>query len=207
MFVKSLKAILYKMRLDKVLSRRRLRFIDRLLQDRLFGNRCDSLKVLDIGCATGKDFVRFFQGREDINITGLDLKDYGLRQANFRMVVGDAEKIEFADKYFDLAVSIGVFEHIKPIEKLAQVIEEIDRIAKSYVVIVPAITTLVEPHSARFLWQLRDHNKKSKYPGHLNYMSDEAWLSFKGFSAAKVARYSHIPLFLRNLVIYKGGGA
>jgi SAM-dependent methyltransferase len=201
--LRSAKKLLYWMGVPRRLSRRRLRIIDGLLDGRLLGHPPGRRRLLDVGCATGKDFVGFMKEREDLEIVGIDLKDYGLRQPNFRMVVADAVDIPFPDRYFDIAVSVGVLEHIRPIEKLARVVQEIDRVSKSYAVIVPSISTFIEPHIARFFWQLRNRNKKPPYGGTLIYMSDEAWLALGGFAHAKTCRYSHIPLLINNLVVYK----
>ena len=165
-----------------------------------------TIRMLEVGCATGKDCIQFLNGREDIEIVGVDIQDYGLKQDNFSLKLADAESIPYPDNYFDITVSIGVLEHIVPIEKLSRVIKEIERVSKSFVVIVPSINTVIEPHIARFFWQLQNREKKPKYAGTLIYMSDEAWLAFEGFSGAKSCRYNHIPLFINNLVIYQIAG-
>jgi SAM-dependent methyltransferase len=203
MIVRSMKRLLYGLGVQRYLSRRRLSLIDRLLMGHLLDPAPRGKKILDVGCATGKDFVTFFGGRKDVEIVGLDLKDYGLRQHNFRMIVGDAADIPFPDRYFDITVSIGVLEHIHPMEKLARVNQEIDRVSKSYVVIVPSVSTIIEPHIGRFFWHLQDRNTKPTYPGTLVYMSDDAWLAFAGFEGSKSCRYWHIPPVVANLFIYK----
>ena len=191
------------MGIPRRLSLRRLRTIDRLLDGCLLESHHRQKHILDVGCSRGKDLVQFLKGREDLEITGLDLADDGLRQHNFRMVVGDAAAIPFPDSYFDITFSIGVLEHIRPIEKLARIAREIDRVSKSYMVIIPSINTFVEPHTARLSWQLRNRNIKPTYAGTLIYMSDEAWLAFRGFQHARSYRYAHIPFIVNNLLIYK----
>lgn len=119
------------------------------------------------------------------------------------MVVGDAAHIPFPDSFFEMAVSIGVLEHIMPIEKLARVAQEINRVSKSYVVVVPSVSSIIEPHFASLFWHLRDRKKKPRYPGTLIYMNDEAWLAFGGFKNAKSCRLWHIPPIIANLAIYK----
>jgi len=203
MLVNFVKKQLYSIRVPRRLSLRRLRAINRLLDGYLLESHHGRKRILDVGCSRGKDLVQFLEGRDDLEITGIDLKDYGLRQHNFRMVVGDATDIPYPDLHFDITLSIGVLEHIHPIEKLARVAREIDRVSKSYVVIIPSINTFVEPHIARLLWQLRNRNTKPIYPGTLIYMSDESWLALRGFRHAKSYRYGHIPLLVNNLVVYK----
>jgi ubiquinone/menaquinone biosynthesis C-methylase UbiE len=177
--------------------------VDRLVGGRLLEkNNGQKLKLLDLGCANGKDMVTFLDARDDLEIVGIDIKDLGLRQSNFQMVVADAEKIDFPDNHFDIAVSMGVLEHIQPIEKLCRVISEIDRVSKEFVVIVPCVNTLIEPHTASLLWQLRATGKKKSHL-QLNYFSDEAWMKFEGFSKARNTRFGFIPSVISNLAIYR----
>lgn len=150
--------------------------------------------------------VTFLKDLEDLLIISIDLQDYGLRQSNFHMVIGDANCLPFKNGVFDISVSIGVFEHIVPIEKLAQAVREIRRVSLSFVAVMPSISTIIEPHIGRFLWQLLDQNKKAKYNGTLLHMSDEAWMSFEGFKDANSSWYSHLPLFINNIIIYKNLG-
>jgi ubiquinone/menaquinone biosynthesis C-methylase UbiE len=201
MLLPLIKKLLLRIKLNKYLSQRRLRIINQLVSEELTkGGKYQ--KILEVGCANGKDFVQLCADNHNIQITGIDVDDYGLRQSNFSMLVGDAEAIDFPDCHFDLTVSFGVLEHIQPIEKLAKVIREIDRVSKKYVIVVPSVSTLIEPHSASILWQLRSKEKKKPY-SRLNYFSDEAWLQFEGFKMAKTTRFFHLPPLVSNLIIYK----
>lgn len=201
MLIQSIKKLLLRFNFNKWLSRRRLRIINQLVsEDLTVGNSYK--KILEVGCANGKDFVQLCAGNDGIHITGIDVDDYGLQQPNFSMVVGDAEVIDFPDNYFDLTLSFGVLEHIQPIEKLAKVIREINRVSKKYVIVVPSVSTVIEPHSASLLWQLRSNEKKKPY-SRLNYFSDEAWLQFEGFKESKSKRFFHLPPVVSNLLIYK----
>ncbi len=159
-------------------------------------------RVLEVGCANGQDFVTLFKDRENVEIYGLDLVDYQIQQDNFTFILGDAEYLDYPDNYFDVTISIGVFEHIQPMEKLCRAIAEIDRVSKSYCVIVPSIGTVLEPHAAELFWHIRDHNKKSKRDN-LNYFSDESWLKFYGFNDASLRSFWYMPPLIKNLVIYK----
>jgi len=202
MILRAIKHLLLKLRINYRLSYKRLIKLNRIVGADLTKPNGQYKRVLEVGCANGKDFIQFCRNNDEVELVGLDIQDYGFQQENFKMVVGDAEKIECPDKYFDLTVSFGVLEHIQPIEKLCAVISEIDRVSKNYVVVVPSISTLVEPHAASLLWQLRAAGKKKNY-SRLNYFSDEAWLQFEGFSQAKLERFYHLPPFVSNLMLYK----
>jgi ubiquinone/menaquinone biosynthesis C-methylase UbiE len=194
-----LKKIWWKLPISEYFKKRRIKYISNILG----GIDNKGLKILDVGCGNGRDFITYFKDRGDISFTGIDLKDRGIEQENFRFVKGDAKKLPFDDNSFDLVISIGVLEHIVPIEKLCRVISEIDRVGKRYVVVVPCISTPYEPHAEAFRWQLRGIDKKREYNTQpLIYLSDEAWLSFKGFRNAKVDRFWYIPGVKRDLVIY-----
>ncbi len=193
----------WKTKYATLLKKKRLNFINDILEGKLFDHSwLNGKKILEIGCANGKDFMQFFKNYHGLHITGIDIEDYVINQDNVTFLKVDAEKLPFEDNHFDLCVSFGVLEHIQPIEKLCSVVSEVDRVAKSYVILVPSISTFFEPHTTEFLWQLKPAGKKRPY-SHLNYFSDEAWLQFQGFSKAHVKRYSYIPFFVRNTIIYK----
>jgi ubiquinone/menaquinone biosynthesis C-methylase UbiE len=176
--------------------------MDKLLQGNLLNPKKNS-RILELGCGNGMDFIQFLPNEKSFKLYGLDLVDTGIRFKNFNMIVGDAEAIDFSDNYFHFLISIGVLEHIQPVEKLVNVINEIRRVSKAFCIIVPCINTLIEPHTQIVFWQLRDYYKKDQRDYKLNYFSDESWLAFNGFKGAKIKRISYIPFFVKNLIIYK----
>lgn len=155
-------------------------------------------RVLEVGCSTGKDFLQFLP--KDCEIFGVDLIQYSELDPRVNFVLADAEMLPFPDKYFDLAVSIGLLEHVQPIEKLCNVIREIERVAKQYAVVVPCISTPLEPHVLRMGWQIRGHYSKAPFEA-LNYFSDDAWLQFGGFRSARTERLWYLPGLIHNLCI------
>ena len=201
-FVGKLVPFWHKTSLARRFKQRRLKFVDKLTGGKISViNEDGKKKILDVGCANGKDFMQFLTDRKDLELLGIDIEDLGFRADNFKMIVQDAEHLDFPDNYFDITVSMGVLEHIQPIEKLSKVIKEIDRVSKSYFVMVPAISTLLEPHTGEFFWQLKDRNKKNHHPS-LNYYSDDAWMQFEGFLGARTTRFSYLPLLKKDLWIY-----
>ena len=201
-FVRKLVPFWHKTSLARRFKQRRLKFVDKLTGGKISAINDDGKKkILDVGCANGKDFMQFLTNRKDLELFGIDIEDLGFRSDNFKMIVQDAEHLDFPDNYFDITVSMGVLEHVQPIEKLSKVIKEIDRVSKSYFVMVPAISTLLEPHTGEFFWQLKDRNKKNHHPS-LNYYSDDAWMQFEGFLEARTTRFSYLPLLKKDLWIY-----
>ena len=187
-------------KIAKYLKQRRLNRVLELVGD----IRNQKKNILDVGSGSGKDFIQHFRYDKNLQFTAIDIEEYKLNQNNCKFMQLDAKQLPFSNKFFDLTVSFGVLEHITPIEKLAKIITEINRVSKHYCIIVPCINTFFEPHVKDIFWQLRDIKYKKTYSqAPLNYFSDEAWLSFKGFSGAKVTRFNYIPFIKNDLIIYK----
>lgn len=153
-------------------------------------------RILEIGCATGVDFMQF---AGDYEATGVDILDLP-KVCDFNFFQLDAKALPWTDHFFDAVVSIGVLEHIQPIEHLCAVTKEIRRVGKQFCVIVPSNGTWIEPHTWSPLWQLRGQHTKPRCAYPLNYFSDEAWLQFPGFTAARTERYWYLP-GMQNLMI------
>lgn len=157
-------------------------------------------RVLEIGCAAGIDFAQF--AVHEYQYTGIDIADIE-KVCTFDFRQCDGRSLPWPDKHFDAVVSIGVLEHVQPIEALCDVAKEIRRVASKHCVIVPSNGTLIEPHTWRLFWQNRDVRKKPACDYELNYFSDEAWLQFSGFRGATTKRYWHAP-GIQNLIILGG---
>ena len=175
---------------------------------RLAGLRdAEEYSILEVGCANGKDVVQFLDGKREYRVTGLDLKDGQIHQKNFCFVKGDAQALPFEDKSFDLVISVGLLEHIEPIEKLCQAVREIERVGKSYVCVVPSVSSLIEPHcgSARFPFRIHRKmiEKHQHTPLRLNYFTEHTWSKFLGFRECDIERRFYFFPFIRNTFIYK----
>ena len=195
-----LKKLILKSKLSNYLSVRRYSLLNKFYKPLLENKTNGNFKILEVGCAQGKDFLRH-SSNKSYELTGVDIDIYTDRNKKFSFIQSDASKLPFKNNSFDLVVSIGMLEHIQPIEKLCQVISEIKRVGKHHIIVVPSVSTFIEPHCAKVLWQLRDKNKKSQY-SNLNYYSDEAWLQFEGFNGSKTQRFRFIPIFINNLIIH-----
>jgi ubiquinone/menaquinone biosynthesis C-methylase UbiE len=190
------------------LKRHRLEQVFRLLNL----DTAKRLRILEIGCGEGKDVIQFLNDDMKYELYGMDIRENHIQQSNFTFCRHDAEKIPFEDDYFDLVLSVGVLEHIEPIEKLSKMIKEIDRVAKNYMMIVPSLNTPIEPHTMGFFWPLRlakgmvEKNAKSVLK--LNFFTDHTWSKFEGFHQAEIKRKWYIPPLILNTFIYKcAGGA
>lgn len=181
---------------------KRLEFMNQLLNNTLSVENRKGKKILDVGSHVGRDFLNLIPENDDVELYGIDVHPYEIKNKSVNFILGDAEHIDFPDHFFDITVSIGVLEHIEPMSKLIKVIAEINRVSKSYCIIIPCISTVFEPHTNSLFWQLRDRNKKTPYPS-LNYFSDEAWMQIDGFEDCECQRFHALCYFIQNLCIYK----
>ena len=109
----------------------------------------NKLKVIDIGCGVdGRSFDDYVP--EDWKITGVDIHPEGRvhhRHPGFTYIRQDAQDLSrFRDQEFDLAVSIGMLEHITEESAFKRIVSEIRRVAKQYIVVVPYKYCWIEPH-------------------------------------------------------------
>ena len=202
MLVKSPLYLAWKRGLSTGLKRRRF---ERIMQS-LNIPPDKPLRVLDIGCADGKDAIQFLRERKNCEIHALDLKPQQL-PPDITFHQADAASLPFEDNAFDLVISIGLLEHIEPMEKLAVIIKEMRRVGHHCAAIIPSASTWLEPHALRFRWPLKHHRRlihkhSEKEILHLNYFTDHTWTKFEGFSDAELARFYYFFPLVRNLLIY-----
>ena len=112
-------------------------------------NVFDGMSILDIGCGpNGRSFADHIP--HNYKITGIDILDEDKVKTDypdFTYLKQDAEDLSmFGDKEFDLAVSIGMMEHICHEEVLHKMYSEIERVSKQWVIVVPWRYAFIEPH-------------------------------------------------------------
>lgn len=165
------------------------------------------VRVLEVGCANGKDFIQFLRNDPRFEVWGVDIQDCTPAAEEFRFILADAAALPFPDQSFDLVVSIGLLEHIEPMEKLCRVIQEFERVGRHQVSIVPSVSTLIEPHCCGLFFPLRLHRRmcaaQTGVPLHLNFFTEHTWTKFEGFYDCKVKRFFYLPPLVRNTAIYK----
>ena len=164
------------------------------------------IKILEVGCANGTDFIQF-AADERYEISAVDINDCNINQKNVTFYKADAANLPFEDKSFDLVVTVGLLEHIEPMEKLCAVIHELERVGKHQVSVVPSVSTLLEPHCGKLFFSQRLHRKLfSDQPDcalHLNFFTEHTWTKFEGFWGCDVKRMYYLFPIIKNTVIYK----
>lgn len=164
------------------------------------------IKILEVGCANGKDFLQFLDP-EKYEIWGVDINTSDELPEFVNFTEADAANLPFEDKSFDAVISIGLLEHIEPMEKLCRMISEFDRVGKHQVSVVPSVSTLLEPHSGKLFFSRGLHrnmfSEQEGMPLHLNFFTEHTWTKFSGFNGCDVKKFYYLPPIIKNTIIYK----
>lgn len=109
----------------------------------------DNMKVIDIGCGPdGRSFEDYVP--QDWDITGVDIippEEVEHTHPKFSYIQQDAQDLSrFGDGEFDLAISIGMLEHITDDTTFKRIVSELRRVARQHVVVVPYKYAWIEPH-------------------------------------------------------------
>jgi ubiquinone/menaquinone biosynthesis C-methylase UbiE len=175
-------------------------------------------KILNLGSGKGYTFEEF----NKVNpIVGMDIfpkEENQIKQKNFTYLQRTSDVLPFEDKEFDVLVSIGVLEHIQPEESFRKTCEEIQRVSKKFLLVVPSLTTILEPHYAFPLFQhlpiksqkflqskfnlkyIEEGQKESEYE-YIRYLKASEYK--KLFPKAKVQTHMHIGPLVTNLFIWQ----
>ena len=91
--------------------------------------------VLDIGCGKGFMLFDLYKMIPGLKIAGIDISEYAINNSlpevrNF-LKVGNAKKLPFASKSFDVVISINTVHNLEK-EECALALKEIGRVSKKY---------------------------------------------------------------------------
>jgi Methyltransferase domain len=105
------------------------------------------LRILDIGGTHNFWAQRGWAGRDDVDITMVNLHEEPTGHANLHSMVGDATNLSgIGDGEYDVAFSNSVIEHLFTGEAQAAMAREVQRVAKAYWVQTPNFWFPMEPH-------------------------------------------------------------
>ena len=114
-------------------------------------------KVLDIGCGKGFLLYDFTQAAPGVEVRGLDISSYAIENAHpgvrSRLQVGHANTLPFADKSFDLVISITTLHNLYCYD-LDLALREIERVGKKNKYIVVESYRNEEEKANLLYWQL-----------------------------------------------------
>ncbi len=97
-------------------------------------------KVLDIGCGKAHLLYELMQLVPGIEVTGIDVSEYAITHTiegiQPYLMKGEAQNLPFADKSFDLVISLNTLHNLK-IFDLKKALQDIERISRgnSYIVV------------------------------------------------------------------------
>jgi len=96
-------------------------------------------RVVELGCGGGRN-ARYFAGAE--RYAGLDISMPLLERARDRqeancigLLCGDAVRLPFADKSFDLVFAVSTIQHVQP-EHIATCVAEIARVSRRHIALI-----------------------------------------------------------------------
>lgn len=92
-------------------------------------------KILDVGCGKGFLIYDFTQVVLGVEVTGIDISEYAIANVvegvKDRVQVSKADALPFADKSFDLVISINTLHNLYSYE-LDKALREMERVGKKY---------------------------------------------------------------------------
>lgn len=95
----------------------------------------DDANVLDVGCAKGFMLHDFKEVMPRLTIAGVDISAYAIEQAIATVKpflrIGDARELPFADRSFDLVISINTIHNLPP-EDCKRALREIQRVSRKH---------------------------------------------------------------------------
>ena len=90
---------------------------------------------LDVGCGKGFMLYDLKSKIKGLKLKGLDISKYAIKNSKkeikLNLIVGNAKKLPFKDKSFDIVVSINTVHNLKK-NDCAKAIQEIQRVSRKY---------------------------------------------------------------------------
>ena len=142
-------------------------------------------KVLDVGC--GKAFLLYDLMQTGLEVAGIDISRYGIEAAPDAvkpyLQVADAEHLPFADRSFDLVISINTLHNL-PCAKLEKALKEIQRVGKNNKYVVVESYRNEEEKANLLYWQLTCKSFYSTQDWewwfeHTGYQGDHSYIFFE----------------------------
>ena len=98
-----------------------------------YWNLTSESSVLDVGCAKGFMLHDFLQAIPGINVAGVDISDYAIKNSlesvKKSLKVGNATNLPFEDNEFDIVISINTIHNLNE-DGCKKALQEIQRVAK-----------------------------------------------------------------------------
>lgn len=102
-------------------------------------NLNESSSILDVGCGKGFMLVDFLKAIPSLKVAGIDISNYAIENSHelvrSQLKVANCLNLPFADKSFDLVISINTIHNLD-VQGCIKSIQEIERVKKKYSYIV-----------------------------------------------------------------------
>jgi ubiquinone/menaquinone biosynthesis C-methylase UbiE len=102
-------------------------------------NLNESSSILDVGCGKGFMLVDFLKAIPSLKVAGIDISNYAIENSHElvrnQLKVANCLNLPFADKSFDLVISINTIHNLD-VQGCIKSIQEIERVKKKYSYIV-----------------------------------------------------------------------
>jgi len=113
--------------------------------------------VLDVGCGKGFMLHDFKELMPKLSITGLDVSAYAIDHAietvRDSVRVGDAQALPYADRSFDLVISINTVHNL-PLDGCKRALREIQRVTRKHAFIMVDAWRTEEERARMLAWNL-----------------------------------------------------
>jgi SAM-dependent methyltransferase len=166
-------------------------------------------RVIELGCGAGHRSIADWN--HENQIVGIDLVDpsrVAAAQPNFVYRQCDATDLSvFPDGSFDVALSIGMLEHIVPEERLRLAIRETQRVAQRYAFVVPHRYAFIEPHYQMPLFPiwpeaLKDVvRRRSRRRGTVTWPTAAEWRDLFGDPSLRILNHWYGPVMMYRLMV------
>jgi SAM-dependent methyltransferase len=165
-------------------------------------------RILELGCGAGHRSIADWN--HENQIVGIDVVDPArvAVQPNFVYYRCDATDLSmFPDQSFEVALSIGLLEHIVPNERLMMVIRETRRVADRYAFVVPHRYAFIEPHYQMPLFPiwpepLKDLvRRRSNRTAPIIWPSAAEWRALFADPSLRILNHWYGPLLLYRLMV------
>ena len=124
--------------------------------------------VLDVGCGKGFMMYDFKRLMPRLTIAGIDISqyayDHAIEEMKPFMRIADAKELPFADRSFDLVISINTIHNL-PLEDCKRAVREIERVSRRNSFVVVDAWRNEEEHRRMLAWNLTA----------LTYMHVDSW--------------------------------
>jgi len=136
------------------------------------------MRVLDVGCGKGFLLHELTRAVPGLEITGIDISEYGLENAKEEvkpfLQLANATALPFEDNQFDFVVSLGTLHNLLNYE-LDQALKEIERVGKAHKYVMIEGYRNEREKANLLYWQLTCHAFHT--PDEWQWLMDQAGYS------------------------------